>query len=261
MAGLPWIFILQGPLVSVLFALFAAFRANQLWQRSEMPSLSLRLAIPVFVTGIALGHPASSTWPDHCFALQLTNGKGTLVGLMVAALVGLAVLVCLSLVECQLRRRLRQLRGLSPNQSEAAARLTSVWVGTAGLAWSVLNETLFPVLLGMLLKLTDRGSSPDEFGPFRDACNPEVGWVGAAFYGLALVVLVRNGASTVTAATARAPRHRRVTRVLSVLLVALFLAQCTRTFVLLRRELPQLKTHGGDIDCKCMKYDSRMHVM
>jgi hypothetical protein len=263
-AGLPWIFILQGPLVSALFALVAGLRANQLWQHSKRRSVGWLFAVVVMASAIALGHPASSTWPDRCFVLYFTGGDPALNWLRVMALVGTAALVCLALVERELRRRLRRLRALGLNQPEAAGGLTSFWVGLAGLAWSVTNEALFPALLNMLIRLADRWSStynPDPF-TFRDPCNPEVGWIGACLYALALVMLWRDGASKASAAIAEAPWHRRLLSVRGAVLILLFVAQGARTFVLLRRELPMLAKRGGAIECECFKYEhSSWHVM
>ncbi len=258
-AGLPWVFILQGPLVSVLFALVAAYRAKQLWQSAERPALSWPLVGATLAAAVALGHPASSTWPDHCFVLNLSNEKGVFVGLLVACGIALAALGCMALVERHLRRRLRRLRALSTAEREAAARLTARWVGHAGIAWSVMNETLFPSLLGILLTFT--GSSASGLGPFRDPCNPEVGWVGAALYALSLVMLSRSPRSnTATAAAAAASGLGSSGQLQGALLVALFLAQGARTFVLLHRELPQLREHGGHVDCNCKKYDDTVHL-
>lgn len=260
MAGLPWVFILQGELMSLLFALLALLRAKQLWHSSEQRSLSVPFATAAALSTIALGHPASSTWPDHCFDLVLTNGKPALDWLLLAILMGLSGLACWSLVERELRRRLRRLRGLSSHQPEAAAKLVSFWIGLAGVAWSLENETLWPNLVKMVVGSMDGGASGYPTASYREPCNPEVGWVGAAFYALALVMLASGPARERSSAKLSPPRLRSLATGEGVLLVLLLLAQSGRTYVLLRRELPELKEHGGSLDCECKRWNDTVHL-
>lgn len=252
-AGLPWVFILQGPLLSVLFAALAAFRANQLWAQAKPRPFGWRLAAVALIGAIALGHPYSSTWPDRCFRLiigideypEFLYAWGTVV---------LTAIVCLALTELELRRRLRRLRALTSDQMERTGAIGSVWVGVAALAWSVVNETLWPNFPAMLLSLVngERWSFPED--RFRNPCNPEVGWIGAALYALALLLLWRSQTRNSSNRLATRASLARSTRMQAIVLTALLLAQGARTLTLFRVELPMLEQNGGTVACGCHKW-------
>ena len=250
-AGLPWVFILQGPLISALFAGLAAFRADQLWQRPKARALSWQLVTLAVASAIALGHPASSTWPDHCFELLITNGKPFPSVLAVWALSGATALFCLASVEFALRRRLH---ALAWPHADRTSTLGSLWVGLAGLAWSVANETLLPNFPLMLFSIVngEPWSFPED--PFRNPCSPEVGWVGAALYVLSLGLLWRSRKAA-RLSSARSSWLLTAPRGQAVVLAALLAMQGARTLTLFKIELPMLKQHGGEVDCGCYKYN------
>ena len=253
-AGLPWVFFLQGPLVSVVLAVFAVLRADQLWRattgRFRGPLAGIALA-----SAVAVGHPASSTWPDRCFELLLSNGKEPRDWLLVLALIGVGALVCLVALDFELRRRLRRLQAANVQPSDQASKF-ALWVGLAGLAWSVANETFLPNLPLMLSDISFGGTWAYDGDRFRDPCNPEVGWVGAALYLIALVLLWRSARQTLDAGATRERWRRDSIRAQGLVLFALLIVQAARTSALFRVELPMLKQHGGQIECGCHKYNA-----
>jgi hypothetical protein len=88
-----------------------------------------------------------------------------------------------------------------------------------------------------------------------------VGWVGAAFYALALVLLARGRASRRPATGGFAYRWLRPATSQGLLLLMLLSAQGARSYALFRRELPQIKARGGSVECHCKKWDDSMRMM
>ena len=98
-------------------------------------------------------------------------------------------------------------------------------------------------------------------GISRDACNPEVGWVGAVLYLLAFVMLASRPAKGLPVARFAPPQWLRLpTTAQGVLLLLLFLGQSGRSYLLIRREWPQLVEHGGHVDCNCKKWNDTVHL-
>jgi hypothetical protein len=105
------------------------------------------------------------------------------------------------------------------------------------------------------------GFQPNSSGISRDACNPEVGWVGAVLYLLAFVMLASRPAKGLPVARFAPPHWLRLpTTAQGTLLLLLFLGQSGRSYLLIRSEWPQLVEHGGHVDCNCKKWDDTVHL-
>jgi hypothetical protein len=244
-AGLPWVDILSGPLPSFVFAVCGALEARRRWNASSpsVPFVTPAAAVVGLVVGLLFGFPLSSTWPDRCFAL--IPGFLSLEAWQFTWSFALAGALCATVAEAELQRRAARLARLREGDRHRLVLVLAVWIGGLGLAWSLVNELLFPnVIFGLL-----DGKPFDEYKP-RHPCNPEVGWLGAAHYALALL--------TIFAAQGTAlPRGRAAwrARLTVATFAALLMAQTARTAWLVSHELPQLRSHGGSIECGCHKFE------
>lgn len=238
-AGLPWVDTLSGPLPSVVFAVFGALEARRRWDaRREAFWTWPAAACLGLALGLLDGLPGTSTWPDACFRIaprKLEQYEGLFLGAS-----GLAGVVSATLAALILRWQSRRMDRLRQRDPDRAWLAVALGITCVGVGWSLVNQVLLPDGI-----LSFFGSSLP-LG-HRHPCYPEVGWVGAAHYAVAMITLryARSAARGWPGAAFRIP-------VTTVLVGVLLVAQLGRTAELLHRELPMLKSHGGPLDCGCL---------
>lgn len=166
-AGIPWVVVLSGPLMSALLGTLGAVAAVHVWPMQRLPAWSVMLAYGTvgFIMFTCVGFPLNSTWSPWCLSLvddpRMCAGAG-LVGLVVVPLVVLAI--------WSLGQRVRN--HIIHSRTRSISRVLIGVIALAGVPWSLVNELLH----------TGWGESPP--------CAPDIGWVAVIAYVSATVTLV-----------------------------------------------------------------------
>ena len=232
LAGLPWIWLVCGPVPSMLFAAFAGAEALRLSRSRAAPDGRLAVAMAwgmaAAAVGFVFGDPSSYSWLDRCFNPWGTEGVSVGWRLVVAA--GAFVVFGLIVLVLQARARfLRTMREAGTEEArESAIFRSALWLAAAGIAWSLVNE-------GTVTNIID----DFRFGP----CEPDVGRVALLGYGVATACLAYLAP--------RAARRRWPGLVALGCAATLLAGQSVRCVMIARDKQEVLARCGGPEACHC----------